>query len=204
MKDGGRGRDKGAVFPVKPEVKLGADGKKLGYTFPPKSDLTAPKKKYPSYALFPGITKRKQRLFLSYFAKCHNRDEAAKLVPMDIRQHYYWMKVDKDYPAHFENAELIAADIAEDAVFGRGIMGYQKDLSYKGVKTDTYTDYSDALAMFWLRGARPEKYRDSLVGLTSNAPVAIQINFGIEPKQNTESDLSKLVDNQDEPNKQGV
>ena len=26
-------------------------------------------------------------------------------------------------------------------------------------------------------------YRDNLVGLTSSAPVAIQINFGVEPKQ---------------------
>ena len=41
--------------------------------------------------------------------------------------------------------------------------------------TDTYLEYSDTLAQLWLKGNWPEKYRDSLIGLTSNAPAGISI-----------------------------
>ena len=33
---------------------------------------------------------------------------------------------------------------------------------YEGKITTTYKDYSDTLAMFWLKGLKPERYRENL------------------------------------------
>ena len=50
-----------------------------------------------------------------------------------------------------------------------------KPVTFQGVITDAFLEYSDTLALGWLKANRPTKYRDSLIGLTSNAPAGISI-----------------------------
>ena len=62
-------------------------------------------------------------------------------------------------------------------VFERGIAGYKRELTYKGRRTgDKITEHSDLLAMFWLKGQRPEKYReDSKIQINLNTPPSVNI-----------------------------
>src|SRR5262249_23690041 len=82
-----------------------------------------------------------------------------------------------DYPAAFDKAKEIACDAAEDEVWRREFTGIEKPLSYQGKLTgDKIREYADLLAMFWLKGARPAKYReDSRVQINVNVPPAVNI-----------------------------
>ena len=70
-------------------------------------------------------------------------------------------KQDKAYVSAFEAATQIAANHFEDEIYRRGFEGYDRPVTYQGEITDRYTDYSDTLAIFALKGLRPEKYRDN-------------------------------------------
>ncbi len=76
-------------------------------------------------------------------------------------------------------AREIALDLAESEVFRRGIAGYEKYLSYKGKKGDVVREYSDVLAMFFLKGYRSH-FRDGIGG-SPVGPSQINLNVHVGP-----------------------
>jgi hypothetical protein len=55
---------------------------------------------------------------------------------------------------------------------------------YEGKITGSYKAYSDNLAMFFLKGPRPERYRDNQAGITLQGSTQINITVkgsGAEP-----------------------
>jgi hypothetical protein len=82
------------------------------------------------------------------------------------QSHYEWLRDDPLYREHFERAKRMLADSAEEEVCRRAYRGYDTPVIYRGKITGYYRSYSDALAMFMLKGMKPAVYRD-------NAPLPI-------------------------------
>jgi hypothetical protein len=136
------------------------------------------KKALEAVQLFKGVQNPRQRSFLAAFVETGGVVRASELSGVSWKAHYGWKRDDPRYLEEFERAIEVTADRAEAELYRRAVDGYNKPISYKGVIEDWYTEYSDTCLIFMLKGMRPAKYRDNLVGLTSNAPVAIQINYG--------------------------
>jgi hypothetical protein len=140
------------------------------------------KKALEAVQLFKGVQNPRQRSFLAAFVETGGVVRASELSGVSWKAHYLWKRDDARYLEEFDRAIDLIADRAEAELYRRAVDGYQKPISYKGIIEDWYTEYSDTCLIFMLKGAKPEKYRDNLVNLSSNAPVAIQINFGAEAK----------------------
>ena len=126
-------------------------------------------------SLFAGVESRRKKRWLAAFLCTGEIKETARVAGLSWPSHYNWLRDDPAYAQAFEVAKRITRDSAEDEVHRRAFRGYAKPVTYQGVITDTFIEYSDTLAQLWLKGNWPEKYRDTLVGLTSNAPAGISI-----------------------------
>ena len=126
-------------------------------------------------SLFAGVESRRKKRWLAAFLCTGEIKETARIAGLSWPSHYNWLRDDQAYAQAFEIAKRITRDSAEDEVHRRAFRGFAKPVIYKGEITGTYLEYSDALAQFWLKGNCPEKYRDSLIGLTANAPAGISI-----------------------------
>jgi hypothetical protein len=67
--------------------------------------------------------------------------------------------------------------------FSRPFEGFDHPIIYAGKITGSYKAYSDNLAMFFLKGLRPERYRDSQAGIVLQGPT--QINITIKGDKNS-------------------
>ena len=126
--------------------------------------------------LFNEILHIKKRKFLAAFCQCGRVVKASKETGVHFTSHYLWLRNDKVYADAFEGAKQIAADHFEDEIYRRGFEGYDKPVTYQGEIKDHYKDYSDVLAIFALKGLRPEKYRDS-APIASVGPVSLSISY---------------------------
>jgi len=124
--------------------------------------------------LFRSVRQREQRAFLAAFLQTGRITKAAELAGIHYTTHYNWLKQSQAYADAFERAKEIAGDLAEDEVYRRAFEGYDHPVSYKGKITTHYKAYSDILAMFFLKGLKPEKYRDS-----SPPPISGPTQFNI-------------------------
>lgn len=88
-----------------------------------------------------------------------------------------YMKKDKDFAAAAK--EIIDGRIGmlEDEAFRRATEGVEEPIHYQGELVTTVTKYSDTLAMFLLKGNKPETYGANRTG-DDNQPVKFTINFG--------------------------
>ena len=122
-----------------------------------------------------------KRAYLAAFAQTGRYGEAAKLAKVSRYMHYLWMR-EEAYAQAFEIARQIAGDNAEDEVYRRGYAGFDHPVIYEGKITGSYKAYSDNLAMFFLKGLRPEKYRDNQSGITFQGPTQINITIKDESR----------------------
>ena len=131
-----------------------------------KREKTAPANTEPpaDELLFPTISNPKKRAFLAAFATCGHVVAASKKARVSWTSHYNWLK-DEDgaaYTEAFNRAREIAGDIAEGEIYRRAFLGFDHPVIYEGQITTTYKTYSDSLAMFFLKGLKPERYRENL------------------------------------------
>lgn len=124
--------------------------------------------------LFHEVAHKKKREFLTALAIIGTFIGAAKETGISVRMHYWWMEHHPEYPALVEKARSIAADNAEDEVFRRAFQGYDHPVIHKGQITGSYKSYSDLLAMFYLKGQRPDKYREN-EDRGNQVPITVQI-----------------------------
>ena len=127
--------------------------------------------------LFAGVEEYRQRRWLAAYLLTGELRETARICGLAWSNHYHWLHKHPEYAKAFERAKEIVADSCEDEVHRRAFRGFAKPVIYKGRITDTFLEYSDTLALGWLKANRPQKYRDSLIGLTANAPALISINL---------------------------
>ena len=146
------------------------------------TDLLAPirEKKESPFRKFKHPLKRK---FLRAFAQIGMVGKAAEAAGIDRDYHYYWLKSDESYRQAYEQSRQMAGDRAEDEVVRRGIEGFDHPIIYEGKITGSYKAYSDNLAMFFLKGLRPECYRDTQAGITLQGPTQINITIKDESQK---------------------
>lgn len=131
--------------------------------------------------LFTQFHNPKKRAFLAAFCQSGRIVSACKDACIHWTSHYHWLRKDKTYASAFEQAKQIAADHFEDEIHRRGFEGFDRPVIYQGEIRGCYREYSDTLAIFALKGLRPEKYRESAPFVTAG-PVQFNITFTHRPQ----------------------
>jgi hypothetical protein len=132
----------------------------------------------------------KQSAFLAAFRVTASITAAAEAVGIERQMHYRWLKEDPEYSPAFEAARDDAAQTLEDEAVRRAYHGvfeptvYQGEFVYPRIEKEVVDQetgevtklvvnaetpygmrkYSDSLLMFLLKGARPDKYRETWKG----------------------------------------
>ena len=87
--------------------------------------------------------------------------KAATMAKVHRNRYYDWLRTDPQYRDDFEAAAERAADLLEDEVRRRAYYGVERPTGwYKGQAGGVVTEYSDTLAIFLLKGLKPDKYRE--------------------------------------------
>lgn len=118
---------------------------------------------------------RRQRRFLMAYAGAGQILKAATLASIPWGQHYRWVYSDELYKQAWEKTRDIWGDHLESEIFRRAYEGEDKPIIREGNIIGVYKQKSDVLAMFALKGLKPQ-YRDNF-----------QINQFIGPTQFTVS-----------------
>ncbi len=109
------------------------------------------------------VSKRKRSAFLKALSLTGQVVESARAAGYTdssyLRKLY---NADEDFAESWEEALISASDSIEDACITRARDGVNEAVYYKGEVVGQKLRYSDQLAMFLLKGMRPEKYRDTL------------------------------------------
>ncbi len=113
---------------------------------------------------FGKIADPKRRAYLIAFSETGNTTQAARLAGVGVRTVYEWRK-DEVFRAELVVARELAADVLESEAFKRAAFGVRKPAGwYKGKPGGYVREYSDILAIFLLKGFRPDD-RAGSVGL---------------------------------------
>ena len=120
---------------------------------------------------------RAREKFLEVLAESCNVSEAARAAGVNRSTPYDWRAADPEFAAAWEVAEQVAFDRLEREAWRRAVDGVDKPVTFQGVITDTYKEYSDRMLEILLKGHRPEKYVEKLrAELTGKDGGAIQID----------------------------
>lgn len=111
------------------------------------------------------------RAVLLSIAKGNSITQACYEAQVGRTRHNYWLKNSEAYAAAYVEAEACAVEVWEAEVKRRAYEGVEEPVYQKGQLVGFIRKYSDLLAIFHLKGARPEKYRDN--------HVAVQININL-------------------------
>ena len=106
------------------------------------------------------IRSPKKRAFLAALAHTGNITEAADIAHIARSAHYQWLEADPVYAAAYEDAMEQAAQRLEAEARRRAVDGVEEPVFYQGKQCGVIKRYSDALLMFLLKGALPEKYKE--------------------------------------------
>lgn len=158
------------------------------------------------------MTSVKQRLFLAAYARTGSIAAATLAARCSSTAHYQWLKI-PEYAEAFEAAKEQSIQKLENEVRRRAEEGEAEMVLYQGapvmeplydangeVVRDRKTGRikysnrplivrrkSDLLAMFLLKAARPEQYRDNAkvqLGGPDGGPLEVRVSF-VHPSQST-------------------
>jgi len=105
-------------------------------------------------------TPEKEIAFLAALAATCSVTRACEAAGLGRRTAYEWRE-DPKFAARWEEAKRIGAEALEDECIRRAHEGVDEPFFYQGDKCGTVRKYSDTLAIFLLKGAMPEKYREN-------------------------------------------
>lgn len=91
-----------------------------------------------------------------------NVSDACDLAGIGRQTAYDWRQGDESFRALWEAIVDKHMDALESEVYRRAYEGCNKPVFYQGEQCGSVTEYSDTLAMFILKGHRPEKYRENI------------------------------------------
>ncbi len=140
------------------------------------------------YPFLDTIAHPKKRAFLLAYCETCNIVQAALLSGVPRSSHYSWKNADDDYAEAFSRAQPIAAELLEARMTDRALNGLKRYKFFKGdpirmpcpgdhpeaielldseqKSTGVFfwhyyeVDYPETTAIFLLKGAMPEKYRE--------------------------------------------
>lgn len=139
---------------------------------------------YKKTASIPGIpvTPQQKAAFLAALARDGALIHAAREAGFSSRTAYNLRDADPEFAQGIEDARAEYLERLELEMDRRAYTGTDKPITYQGVITGTYKEYSDVLMMFRAKGLAPDKYRDNSkleVGGPGGGPVSIKF---VEPE----------------------
>lgn len=105
-------------------------------------------------------TPEKEIAFLAALAATCNVTRACEAVGIARTTAYEWRE-DEDFAERWEKAKRIGAEALEDECVRRAMEGTDEPVFHLGAECGTIRKYSDTLAIFLLKGAMPDKYREN-------------------------------------------
>lgn len=103
---------------------------------------------------------RKAAFCAALAASGGNVSRACEAVDIARMTAYEWREADGEFAAAWDRAKAIGLDALEDEATRRAFEGFDKPIVHQGIITETVKEYSDTLAIFLLKGGKPEKYKD--------------------------------------------
>jgi hypothetical protein len=144
--------------------------------------------------LFADVKNPKQRDFLLAYVYSRRLVRAQRLSGVCRQSHYLWLDKDPLYPEYVRRAKRIIADHAEEEAYRRAFEGLDIPVIYRGEIRDYYKSYSDSLAMFMLKGMKPETYnRNNIADFGFEGPSFINITVKKDPNNPADADLPDRV-----------
>lgn len=102
-----------------------------------------------------------QRAFLAAFREMGVIKRACEVAEVGRTTHYEWLERIPGYREAYDAAKEDAADNLEAEVYRRAVKGVRKPVGWYMGKAGGYVrEYSDVLLIFYLKGLRPEKFRE--------------------------------------------
>ena len=89
-----------------------------------------------------------------------NVSESARTAGFSRQAAYEWRADDAAFAQDWGDAEQEAADKLEREAWRRAVEGTDKPISFQGVITASYKEYSDKMLEILLKAHRPEKFTD--------------------------------------------
>ena len=121
------------------------------------------------------VEDRKARVVLLSIAKGNSITQGCYEASISRSMHNHWLKHSEAYRLAYAEAEACAVEVWEAEVKRRAYEGVEEPVYQKGQLVGFIRKYSDLLAIFHLKGARPEKYRDNHVALQINVNLASEV-----------------------------
>jgi hypothetical protein len=142
--------------------------------------------------------------FLMNLSTCANPTDAAKEAGLTRPAVYKMRREDAAFSAAWDDAEALGWDGFEDKAKRRAVDGYDRGVYNRGVKVGTEKVYSDLLTMFFLKAARPDRYRDNasltisgsltLTALIEGAHSKRKLGAVLDAETGQAVDMRRLVD----------
>ena len=134
-------------------------------------------------AVLADVTNPLQRAFLAGFVVGKGIKAAHRLSGVHPKSHYGWLETDTHYCERFQLARTMLADMGEEEAYRRAFSGYDTPVIHRGKIKSWYKSYSDALAMFLLRGMKSHVYGPHAADFDSAPPSAIEITIKKEGEE---------------------
>lgn len=108
-------------------------------------------------------TPKKREAFLSSLrAEAGNVSRACQCAGISRRAAYEWRDADAQFAEAWDDIIEETTEVLEREVYRRAHEGVDEPVFYQGEMVGAVRKYSDTLAMFILKGRRPEKYRENI------------------------------------------
>jgi len=106
-------------------------------------------------------TPKKREAFLTELSSTNgNVSQACAAAGISRTAAYAWRTKDEDFATAWDDTVEASTEALEQEIYRRAHQGVDKPVFYQGAECGTVREYSDTLAMFILKGRRPEKYRE--------------------------------------------
>lgn len=136
---------------------------------------------------FPDVTDLRKKLFLQAVARLGPRyDYACRAAGVCSKTGYNWRqdKADVAFQAAFATAHKLGIEAWESSLSRRGFEGYAKPVYHQGRLVGTEKVYDTTAAIFMLKGALPEKYKDRWeLGNASGRPLEVSVYEGMTAEE---------------------
>ncbi len=124
---------------------------------------------------------KKQQIFLDHLRKTGLIEVAARKARIKPHLPHRWARESEDFDSQFREAENVGrevrADQAESEMVRRGRDGKKVKRWYQGKPVGEDIEHSDLLLLAELRANRPERFRETGIGIamSSTGPTSIKI-----------------------------
>jgi len=132
---------------------------------------------------FAGLQHTEKLDWLLAFATCGRIDRSSKLTGIHRMQHYSWLRRDPLYAEAFKLAQSFATDAWEDEMARRAFEGTEHGYYQSGKLLEKRREYSDLLAIFLTKGARPKKYADRVTLDIEDRVRQVAAELGVDPEE---------------------